>query len=113
MTNSRFFNFRLILIALTFIGMIFIGFTTNAEPPKNGLYKTYYENGRLGSEINYKNGELEGVEKSYYINGNIKREVIWKNNEAISGYLYGTYGQKRRMTNAHLHNLMTTRPWLK
>ena len=35
----------------------------------NGIHKTYYENGQLESESNYKNGKHNGVSKSYYENG--------------------------------------------
>jgi antitoxin component YwqK of YwqJK toxin-antitoxin module len=51
--------------------------------PKNGRdgnWLLYYENGNLSSELNYKNGNLEGIWKSYHENGNL---------DIVSEYKYG------------------------
>ena len=46
---------------------------------KEGLVKTYYENGDLRAEANYKNGNLEGFVRYYYENGNLSSEENYKN----------------------------------
>jgi antitoxin component YwqK of YwqJK toxin-antitoxin module len=45
----------------------------------NGISKFYYESGELKSEMNYINGELEGESKSYYKNGVLKSSKNYKN----------------------------------
>ena len=42
------------------------------------VQKEYYENGKLKSEIPYKNGEQHGVEKAYYENGNLMRGILYE-----------------------------------
>ena len=69
-----------------------------------GLRKTYYSNGILDSEANYKAGKKEGLVKTYYQNGALSEEFIFKEGKAISGSIYNEYDQKRKMTDAHLHN---------
>ncbi|MBS9778672.1 MAG: hypothetical protein KGV58_00010 [Campylobacteraceae bacterium] len=46
----------------------------------NGVFKTYYENGKLKQEINIKNGIREGVAGFYYGSGVLKSEKMYKNN---------------------------------
>ena len=41
-----------------------------------GLTITYYENGNIDEEVNYKNDKMNGEAKSYDENGKLK----WKNN---------------------------------
>ncbi len=52
------------------------------QPDKEA--KTYYEDGKLESNVNYLNGKRHGTATEYYRNGNIKREVIYKKDK-----LYG------------------------
>jgi antitoxin component YwqK of YwqJK toxin-antitoxin module len=47
---------------------------------KEGVWKEYYNNGKLKSIANYKNGFKEGQEKSYYPNGNVYNEMSYKQN---------------------------------
>lgn len=75
-----------------------------------GLVKGFYENGNLEREENYKDGKLEGLTKIYYENGNLKFEVNFKDGKAVSGYMYDIYGKRTKMTNAHLHNLTKDLP---
>ena len=70
-----------------------------------GLGKEYYENGNLKEEVNFKGDKQEGLGKSYYDNGNLKAEVNFKDGKAVSGYMYDIDGEKKEMTNAHLHNM--------
>jgi len=46
---------------------------------KDGVIKTYYNNGQLESEANYKNGELDGSYKVWYKDGQLKGEANYKN----------------------------------
>ena len=39
---------------------------------KNGNYKTYYENGLLKTDENWKDGKLNGKFKRYYENGQLE-----------------------------------------
>ena len=45
---------------------------------KTGLWKTYYINGNLKSEITYKNNRPDGYAKIYYENGKLSEEGLWK-----------------------------------
>jgi len=47
----------------------------------NGLSKLYYENGNLKSEANFKDDKLEGLSKEYYENGNISTEANFKDDK--------------------------------
>ena len=73
--------------------------------PITGVVKGYYENGNLKEEVNFKGDKQEGLGKSYYDNGNLKAEVNFKDGKAVSGYMYDIDGEKKEMTNAHLHNM--------
>lgn len=47
---------------------------------KQGLWKKYYPNEQLKSEITYKNNRPSGTYKLFYENGNVEEEGVWKNN---------------------------------
>ena len=57
-------------------------------------------------ELPYKDGVLEGLAKTYYPNGNLQAEVNCSRGKAVSGYLYDQEGNRTKMTNAHLHNII-------
>ena len=40
-----------------------------ADEAKNGVVETYYENGKLKSRANYKDGERNGLREEWYENG--------------------------------------------
>ena len=40
----------------------------------------------------------------YFENGNFKEDLLFKNGKLVSGYLYDKYGNKTKMTKAHIHN---------
>ena len=44
----------------------------------NGSSKTYYKEGQIAAEENYKNGNLDGTCKTYYRNGEIESEYNYK-----------------------------------
>ena len=44
----------------------------------SGVCKSYYKNGKLKFEPNFKNGEFDGLVKSYYENGQLEGEQVYK-----------------------------------
>jgi antitoxin component YwqK of YwqJK toxin-antitoxin module len=48
---------------------------TNSLGKLNGIYKAYYENGQLYSEVNYINDKKNGIYNSYYENGQLRKKV--------------------------------------
>ena len=46
---------------------------------KDGEFKTYFINGVLKSEMNYKNDKLNGEYKEYFTNGQLAESVMYKN----------------------------------
>jgi hypothetical protein len=54
-------------------------YSTSSHPPFQGAHYYFYEEGPLKSEINYKEGVLEGCTKLYYRNGQLKRELHFSN----------------------------------
>ena len=43
-----------------------------------GISKTFYENGQVEYETNYKNQKRDGLEKSYSPTGQLQTEMIYK-----------------------------------
>ncbi len=46
---------------------------------REGIQKTYAENGQLWFEVNYINDKKEGIEKSYRSNGQLEVEINYIN----------------------------------
>jgi len=55
---------------------------------KTGVWKQYYANGRLKSEITYLNNKPDGYAKLYYENGKVSEEGIWKGTKWVGEYKY-------------------------
>ncbi len=55
---------------------------------KSGIWKTYYPNGVLKSEITYVNNRPNGYAKIYYKNGKLSEEGIWKGTKWVGEYNY-------------------------
>jgi len=53
---------------------------------KFGLWKKYFPNGNLMSEIYFKNGRANGAFKTYYENGNVEEEGTWKGRVYTGGF---------------------------
>ena len=64
-------------------------------PPKTGLFKEYYENGKLKSETNYADGKKDGPYKEFHENGQLKLEANFKAGE-IDGVVKA-YDESGRM----------------
>jgi hypothetical protein len=52
---------------------------------KNGLIKTYYDNGAIRAEVSYKDGKKNGIARDYYKNGKIHIEIPY-----VNGIKHGT-----------------------
>ena len=63
------------------------------DDKRNGISKSYYKNGKLEREANYKDGKLEGISKSYYKNGKLEREENYKEDELVSIKSYNRNGK--------------------
>lgn len=62
---------------------------------KQGLWKKYYANGNLQSEITYQNGSPKGKTKIYYRNGNLSEEGYWEDDHWRGEYrFYHKNGQE-------------------
>lgn len=62
-----------------YIGVIYILISLNVALAQEGPVKSYYDNGKLKSEINFSNNVREGDAKFYYENGNIMEERNYVN----------------------------------
>ncbi len=61
---------------------------------KTGIWKEFYCNNNLKSEITYENNRPSGYAKMYHENGKMKEEGLWKNNRWVGDYkLYYENGQ--------------------
>jgi len=71
-----------------------------ANGKKQGLWKRYYPNGKLKSEINYSNDKPSGPYKTFYENGNLEEEATWTSTASI-GKQTGSF--KRYHPNGTIH----------
>lgn len=53
---------------------------------KQGLWKNFFPNGKVKSEIAYVNSRPNGTYKTYYENGQIEEEGSWENNRNTGGF---------------------------
>ena len=54
------------------------------EPPENGPYVVYYDNGQKKSERYYKNGKPDGLNTAWYENGQKELESHYKDGKRVS-----------------------------
>ncbi len=66
-------------IMSSYLTIICMLLSLNTAFAQEGLIKSFYDNGKLKSEINYSNNVREGEAKFYYENGNIKEERNYVN----------------------------------
>ena len=57
-----------------------------SKAKEEGSWKTFYENGELKNEGNYKDGKAEGLGKTYDENGKLKAEVNFKDGKVEGKY---------------------------
>ena len=53
------------------------------ECKAEGIGRSYYPNGKVFIEENYKNGERDGVAKAYDENGKLLQQATFKNGQQI------------------------------
>lgn len=58
------------------------------DSKKQGMWKAYFNNGRLKNELTFINNRANGYAKMYYENGNLAEEGMWKDNKWIGPYKY-------------------------
>jgi len=56
------------------------------DSKKVGIWKMYFANGNIKSEITYTNNRPSGYAKMYYSNGKLQEEGNWENNRWVGGY---------------------------
>lgn len=59
---------------------------TFADSKKIGLWKMYFPNGNIKSEITYTDNRPKGYAKMYYENGNLQEEGLWENSRWVGDY---------------------------
>lgn len=69
-----------------------------------GLSKQYFDTGELSWEFYNKNGKRTKAIQ-YFKGGKVGAEVEYKNGDFVGGYVYEYDGKKTKMTNAHFNNL--------
>lgn len=74
-----------------------IGYITKKEK-YNGRYREYYETGELLKEAVYNNGILQGEVKTYYKNGKLKSIIPYKNGiiEGVRSFYYKNGNPKEK-----------------
>ena len=55
---------------------------------EDGKWTYYYENGQIKEEVNFKNGEQDGKWTYYYEDGTLQKEEIYKDEELIETIEY-------------------------
>ena len=75
---------KLILLTVVIMLLNLNNLSAKEDEVKNGVEKTYYPNGVLWLELNYKNGKLEGKQKAYFEDGKIQTEEDYINNKTLS-----------------------------
>jgi antitoxin component YwqK of YwqJK toxin-antitoxin module len=103
----------LTFLCLTFMCLFMFGFTAPKEEvrmtyfpngyiktstqyehgKKNGVFKQFFENGKLQLLRTYKDDVLDGKSIEYYPNGKLKEEVAYQQGKALHLRLYDEQGK--------------------
>lgn len=70
---------------------------------KEGVWTSYFNNGKIKQILNYSNGNPDGETIFYYKNGNIREAGTWKNNRWVGDYK--TYYANGNLKNHFTYNL--------
>jgi len=65
---------------------------------RQGLWKTFYRNGVLRSEENWKKNKREATAMFYHNNGNLSSVENYKNNQQIGEWKFYDYGKNKKLT---------------
>ena len=74
---------------------IFDFFKRGSNDNQDNITKTYHENGKLKSEVNLKDGKVEGLGKSYHENGKLQSEGNYKDGKREG--LFKTYFENGKL----------------
>lgn len=69
-------------IVLVILGLLFVASCENGEQPSNdddGVQRSYWDNGKLKSELRYVDGKLDGSFKQWYDNGQVFQDGQYAN----------------------------------
>lgn len=58
----------------------------NEDEERDGLWVSYFDDGTIWSECEYKNGKKDGLNNAYYSNGKIRFTGFWKENQRIGDW---------------------------
>ncbi|MBI4646574.1 MAG: toxin-antitoxin system YwqK family antitoxin [Bacteroidia bacterium] len=58
------------------------------DDKKEGIWITYYADGKIKSEITYVKGKPDGYARIYYQNGNLSEEGDWKGTKWVGNYKF-------------------------
>jgi hypothetical protein len=64
----------------------------------DGIETTWWKNGQMESEANWKDGKREGLERRWYITGQKESEANWKDGKLMSAKVWKTNGEKCLVT---------------
>ncbi len=62
-----------------------ITYLKGSDTPYTGKAFALYENGQKSSEVNYKDGKMDGLVMSWYENGQKRGEANFKNGKVVEG----------------------------
>lgn len=81
-------------VRMTYFPNGFIKTATQYEHgKKNGLFKQFFENGKLQLLRTYKDDVLDGKSLEYYPNGKLKEELVYEQGKVIHLRLYNEQGK--------------------
>lgn len=81
-------------VRMTYFPSGYVKTTTQYEHgKKNGVFKQFYENGKLQQLRTYKDDVLDGKSLEYYPNGKLKEELVYEQGKAVHLRLYDEQGK--------------------
>jgi antitoxin component YwqK of YwqJK toxin-antitoxin module len=77
---------------------------------RDGVYKSYHENGRIKEIGNYENGEKEGIYKKYYKNEQLREESYFEKGvkKKYSNKFYESGNYKEKILYPDFNNILST-----
>ena len=86
------------------LALIALGCKPPPEPPPQGPFEAYYDNGQLSSKVIYKDGQRDGPYEFYHNNGQLGLKMTYKDGEPEDGLFesYDENGQLMARGNWHM-----------
>jgi protein TonB len=69
-------------------------FTDFKKKKKEGIYRSWYKNGKQQREIEYNEGKMDGKVMTWWENGTVKRSAIYQNDSLVKGTCYDSSGKE-------------------